>query len=40
MGLGREKRDVYRLSTGRAAWVYEKVDGLNGVHRAARDRWL
>jgi four helix bundle protein len=22
------------------AWVYEKADGLNGVHCAARDQWL
>jgi hypothetical protein len=22
------------------AWVYENADGLNGVHRAARDQWL
>ncbi len=40
MGLGHEKLDVYRLSIGYVAWVYEKADGLNGVHRAARDQWL
>jgi four helix bundle protein len=40
MGLGHEKLDVYRLSIGYVAWVYEKAAGLNGVHRAARDQWL
>jgi four helix bundle protein len=40
MGLGHEKLDVYRLSIGYVAWVYEKAHGLNGVHRAARDQWL
>jgi four helix bundle protein len=40
MGLGHEKLDVYRLSIGYVAWVYEKADGLNGVHRAARNQWL
>ncbi len=40
MGLGHEKLDVYRLSIGYVAWVYEKADSLNGVHRAARDQWL
>lgn len=40
MGLGHEKLDVYRLSIGYVAWVYEKAEGLNGVHRAARDQWL
>ena len=40
MTLGHEKLDVYRLSIGYVAWVYEKADGLNGVHRPARDQWL
>jgi four helix bundle protein len=40
MGLGHEKIDVYRLSIGYVAWVYEKAAGLSGVHRAARDQWL
>ncbi len=40
MGLGHEKPDVYRLSIGYVAWVYEKADNLNGVHRPARDQWL
>ena len=40
MTLGHEKLDVYRLSIGRVAWVYEKADGLNSVHRPARDQWL
>ena len=40
MTLGHEKLDVYRLSIGHVAWVYEKADGLNGVHRPARDPWL
>ena len=40
MGLGHEKLDVYRLSIGYVAWVYEKAEVLNGVHRAARDQWL
>jgi four helix bundle protein len=40
MGLGHEKLDVYRLSIGYVAWVYEKAEGLKGVHRAARDQWL
>jgi len=31
---------VYRLSISYVAWVYGKADGLNGVHRAARDQWL
>jgi hypothetical protein len=35
MGLGHEKLDVRRLSIGLAAWVYEKTDGLNCVHRDA-----
>lgn len=40
MTLGHEKLDVYRLSIDYVAWVYEKADRLNGVHRAARDQWL
>ena len=40
MTLGHEKLDVYRLSIGYVAWVYEKAKGLNGVHRAAREQWL
>ncbi len=40
MGLGHEKLDVYRLSIGYVAWVYEKADSVNGVHRPARDQWL
>ena len=40
MTLGHEKLDVYRLSLGYVAWVYEKANDLNGVHRPARDQWL
>jgi len=40
MGLGHEKLDVYRLSIGYVAWVYEKPGSLTGVHRPARDQWL
>ncbi len=40
MGLGHEKLDVYRLSIGYVAWVYEKAGSLSGVHRPARDQWL
>ena len=40
MTLGHEKLDVYRLSIGYVAWVYEKVKGLKGAHRPARDQWL
>ena len=40
MTLGHEKLDVYRLSIAYVAWVYEKADELNGVHRPARDQWL
>jgi len=40
MGLGHEKLDVYRLSIGYVAWVYEKAGSLTGVHRPARDQWL
>jgi hypothetical protein len=40
MALGHEKLDVYRLSIDYVAWVYEKADSLNGVHRPARDQWL
>lgn len=40
MTLGHEKLDVYRLSIGYVAWVYEKAADLKGVHRSARDQWL
>ena len=40
MALGHEKLDVYRLSIGYVAWVYEKAANLDGVHRSARDQWL
>ena len=40
MVLGHEKLDVYRLSIGYVAWVYEKCARLRGVHRSARDQWL
>jgi four helix bundle protein len=40
MTLGHEKLDVYRLSIGYVAWVYEKAATLKGVHRPARDQWL
>ena len=40
MSLGHEKLDVYRLSIGYVAWVYEKAESLTGVHRPARDQWL
>lgn len=40
MALGYEKLDVYRLSIAYVAWVYEKADSLNGVHRPAREQWL
>ncbi len=40
MTLRHEQLDVYRLSIGYVAWVYEKVDSLKGVHRSARDQWL
>ena len=40
MGLGHEKLDVYRLSIGYVAWVYEKADSLTGHHRSARDQRL
>ena len=40
MVLGQEKLDVYRLSIGYVAGVYEKCANLNGVHRSARDKWL
>jgi four helix bundle protein len=40
MGLGHEKLDVYRLSIGYVARVYEKAGALGGIHRAARDQWL
>ncbi|MDY6823087.1 MAG: hypothetical protein SWH68_04710, partial [Thermodesulfobacteriota bacterium] len=31
MALGHEKLDVYRLSIGYVAWVYEKADSLNST---------
>ena len=40
MALGHEKLDVYRLSLGYVAWVYQLAGTLNGVHRPARDQWL
>ena len=40
MGLGHEKLDVYRLAIGYVAWVLERSERLNGVHRHARDQWL
>ena len=40
MTFGHERLDVYRLSIGYVAWVYEKADGLSGFHRSARDQWL
>jgi hypothetical protein len=40
MALGHERLDVYRLTIGYIAWVYEKTGKLEGVHRAARDPWL
>jgi len=40
MTLGHEQLDVYRLSIGYVAWVYEKSEALIGVHRTARDQWL
>ncbi|WFB37559.1 four helix bundle protein [Kiritimatiellota bacterium B12222] len=40
MAFGHEKLDVYRLSIGYVAWVYEQSYNLSGVHRPARDQWL
>ncbi len=40
MTLGHEKLDVYHLSIGYVAWVYQKAGDLGGVHRHARDQWL
>ena len=40
MSLGHEKLDVYRLAIRYVAWVYEKANSLEGVHRPARDQWL
>ncbi len=40
MTLGYEKLDVYRLSIGYVARVYEKAETLVGVHRPARDQWF
>jgi len=40
MALGHEKLDVYRLAIAYVAWVFERSEQLNGVHRHARDQWL
>ena len=40
MTLGHEELDVYRLSIGYVAWVYEMAETLAGVHRRARNQWL
>ncbi len=40
MVLGHEKLDVYRIAIGYVAWVFEKSERLNGVHRHARNQWL
>lgn len=40
MSLGHEKLDVYRLSIGYVARIYEEANSLGGVHRPARDQWL
>ncbi len=40
MSLGHEKLDVYRLSLGYVAWVFQQANTLNGIHRSARDQWL
>ncbi|HRR33806.1 MAG TPA: four helix bundle protein [Kiritimatiellia bacterium] len=40
MALGHERLDVYRLSIGCVAWVYEIAARLEGVLRAARHPWL
>ena len=40
MALGHEKLDVYRLAISCVAWVFERSEKLNGVHRHARDQWL
>ena len=40
MTLGHERLDVYRLSIGYVAWVYDKALHLSGIHRPARDQWL
>ena len=40
MTLGHEKLDVYRLSIGYVARVYEKAETLIGVHRPARHPWF
>jgi hypothetical protein len=37
MTLGREKLDVYRLSIGYVACLFEKAQNLIGVHPPARD---
>jgi four helix bundle protein len=40
MALGHEKLDVFCLSMDYVEWVYDRVQGLNGIHRTARDQWL
>lgn len=40
MPLGHERLDVYRLSIGYVAWVYENANHLSGIHRPARAQWL
>ena len=40
MALGHEKLDVYQLSIGYVAWVYEKSTDLGRNLRYARDQWL
>ncbi len=40
MTRGHERLDVYQVSIGYVAWVYEKAEGLSGVHRPARDQWF
>ncbi len=40
MTLGYEKLDIYRLSIGYVAWVYEKATRLKGVHRPAQNQLL
>jgi len=40
MPFGHKKLDVYQLSLGYVAWVYSKVNHLNGPNRHARDQWL
>ena len=35
MALGHEKLDVYRISLGYVAWVYQQAGTLNGVRSLA-----